>query len=84
MRNEIDFNSMLEKYRKRTEHRIAFTKMEIKDTMFLDNSKVVCLEYIYYSKEGDYSYLMARDNKIPHIFGTINDQGNYGNYNTNP
>ena len=75
---------MLDKYRKRTEHRMPFIKMEIKDTMFLDNSKVVCLEYIYYSKEGDYSNLMPRDNKIPHIFGKMNNEANEGHYNTNP
>lgn len=75
---------MLNKYRKRTEHTLPFTKMEIKDTMFLDNNRLVCLEYIYYSEQGKYSTLIARDKEIPHIFGEIEDEKDPALYNLNP
>ena len=82
--NKIDFDDMLQKYRQRTEHTLPFTKMEIKDTMFLDKNRLVSLEYIYYTKQGNYSSLRARESNIPHIFGEIKDEENQGIYKKKP
>lgn len=44
----IDFQSMMNKYREKTEFLIPFSKKVIEDVMFINTKKVVALEYIYY------------------------------------
>ena len=44
----IDFENMLEDYRKRNEFSWPYTMMQVEDMMFLDRNRLVSLEYVFY------------------------------------
>ena len=48
----IDFKTMLSNYREYTEITSPFNKKIIEDVMFINEKKVVALEYIFYQKKG--------------------------------
>jgi len=60
---KINFTNELKNYRKRTETKIPYTIQQIEDVMFIDEKKVVSLEYIFYSKYKDARY--HRLKKVP-------------------
>ena len=53
----IDFKGMLEAYRQRTEFSFPYTMMQVADVMFINDKKLVTLEYIFYQNDGKYSAL---------------------------
>ena len=44
----IDFEKMLLNYRSRTEKYVPFTNMQVEDVMFINDKRVVSLEYVFY------------------------------------
>ena len=51
----------MEEYRERTEFSMPYTIMQVEDVIFVNEKKVIALEYIFYSKKGNYSKM--RPNK---------------------
>jgi hypothetical protein len=44
----VNFQEMLDKYRKRTEATLPYTIQKIEDVMFVNKGVVIALEYIFY------------------------------------
>merc|ERR1712166_234756 len=65
--DKINFEDELDKYRKRTSCTKIFTLQQTEDVMFIDNTRVVSLEYIFYPKtldaKGKSDYQVAREHK---------------------
>ena len=47
----------MREYRERNEFSLPYTIMQIEDVMFIDEKKMVALEYIFYQKKSKYSRL---------------------------
>ena len=58
----IDFENELTKFRDRTEFSLPYTVLQIEDVMFIDQQRLVSLEYIFY-QTGDARYSKLRKNK---------------------
>ena len=58
-KKQIDFKAELKKYRKRTEKKLSYTVQQCEDVMFIDDKKLVALEYIFYARNGKYHRLKA-------------------------
>ena len=44
----IDFKKLLAAHRKRTEFSVPYTMMQIEDVIFVNEKRLVALEYIFY------------------------------------
>ena len=47
----IDFNEMFTEYRARTEASAPHIYIQVEDTMFINDSKLVTIECVYYAKD---------------------------------
>ena len=54
----INFKEMLQEYRNRTEFSVPYTIMQVEDVIFVNEKKLIALEYIFYNKEGNYSKIV--------------------------
>jgi hypothetical protein len=52
--DSIKFDKMFNKFRNRTENNYPFTIQQMEDVMFIDEKRVVALEYIFYQSREDY------------------------------
>ena len=52
---------MFQEYRARTEFSLAYTIMTMEDVIFVDETKLVSLEYIFYQGDGAYSSLQETE-----------------------
>ena len=50
----IQFKQLLDEHRERTEFNMPHTIKQIEDVMFLNEDRVIALEYIIYNKESKY------------------------------
>lgn len=57
----INFKHQLQEYRDRSEFNMAYTIMQVEDVMFVDDTTIVALEYVFYSKEGQYHRIKRDD-----------------------
>ena len=57
----IDFRGMFQEYRARTEFSLPYTIMTMEDVIFVDETKLVSLEYIFYQGDGAYSSLQETE-----------------------
>lgn len=59
-KKKINFQEELTKYRERTESKLPYTIQQIEDVMFIDEKKIVSLEYITYTNKKDGRYHRLR------------------------
>ena len=71
----IDFKQQLKDYRKRNEFSYPYTMMQVEDVMFIDDKKMVSLEYIFYQKDAEYSLLENEYDKDKCLLGELNVGG---------
>lgn len=57
----IDFDKMMMEYRKRTEFCMPYTFSQTEETMFIDEKKLVTIEYIFYQNDTKYSTISEED-----------------------
>lgn len=50
----INFKKLLKEYRDRTEFNNPYTIMQVEDVMFVNDTSLVALEYVFYNKQGRY------------------------------
>ena len=61
-KDTIDFKRLLTEYRERTEDLIPHTMTRVEDVMFIDENRMIALEYVFYNKDGKYFHLEPSDN----------------------
>jgi len=66
----VDFKKLLHDHAKRTEISLPFTIQQIGDAMFVDEKRMIALEYILYQKDGDY-YRLKKDKGKGHAIHNL-------------
>lgn len=78
---------MLTEHRQRTETNLPFTIQQVEDVMFVDERRLVSLEYIFYQKDGEYRKIKHQkedDFATDHKLGTDDYAKDCQSFQTNP